>query len=61
MTEYDLFAECLPMIAEMAVRCRKLSRQEYENWKRETMEYAPETVKTLLSKVLISIDLVVLN
>ncbi len=30
MTEYDLFVECIPMIAEMAVRSSRMQRQEYD-------------------------------
>ena len=44
------------MIAEMAARCRRLPRSEYEDWKRETMEQAPEMVKEFISKVFIVID-----
>ena len=52
MTEYDLFVECLPMIAEMAVRCRSLDREDYEAWKAETMERAPDKVKPFMERCL---------
>ncbi len=61
MTEYDLFVECLPMIAEMAVRCRTLDRADYETWKQETMEHAPDMVKSFMGKVLVCIDKVVMG
>ena len=61
MTEYDLFVECLPMIAEMAVRCRSLDREDYEAWKAETMERAPDKVKPFMEKVLVCIDKVVMG
>ena len=61
MTEYDLFVECIPMIAEMAARCRRLSEREYEDWKRETMGHAPEMVREFMGKVLITIDKYVLG
>ncbi len=61
MTEYDLFVECIPMIAEMAARCRRLSEREYEGWKRETMGHAPEMVREFMVKVLITIDRYVLG
>lgn len=56
MTEYDLFVKCIPMIAGMAVRCRRMSRQDYEQWKQETMEHAPEMVKEFVRKVFIVIN-----
>ena len=56
MTELDLYLQCIPMIAEMVVRCQKLSVQQYEEWKRETMETAPESVKGFLVKVFIVIS-----
>ena len=56
MTERDLYVSCIPMIAEMIVRCRKLSGGEYEDWKKETMEHCPETVREFMGKVLTVID-----
>ncbi len=61
MTEHDLFVECLPMIAEMAMRARSLDRADYEIWKQETMEHAPDTVKEFMGKVLVCMDKVVLE
>lgn len=56
MTELDLYLQCIPMIAEMIVICRKLSVQQYEEWKRETLEKAPESVKRFLVKVFVVIS-----
>lgn len=56
MTERDLYISCIPMIAEMAVRCRRLDRQEYDDWKGETIEHAPEMVKRFIGKVFIVIE-----
>lgn len=56
MTELDLYLQCIPMIAEIIVICRKLSVQQYEEWKRETMEAAPDTAKKFLGKVFIVIS-----
>ena len=61
MTEYDLYVSCIPMIAEITVRCQKMDSQGYEGWKQETMEHTPETVKEFMGKVLIGIDSVVLG
>lgn len=33
MTERELFYKMLPEIAEMVVECRKMSVDEYEDWK----------------------------
>ena len=60
MTERELYVFYIPMIAEIAARCRKLSLMEYEDWKRETMEHCPETIKKFMGKVMITIDSVVL-
>ena len=56
MTELDLYLQSIPMIAEMVIICQKLSAQQYEEWKRETLETAPESVKGFLVKVFIVIS-----
>lgn len=56
MTELDLYLQCIPMIAEMIVICQKLPIQQYEEWKRETLEKAPESVKRFLVKVFVVIS-----
>lgn len=61
MTERELCESCIPMIAEMVIRCRRLSGGEYQDWKRETMEHCPETVKEFMGKVLIVMDKYVLE
>lgn len=61
MTEYDLFVECIPMLAEIAARYRKLERADYEAWKQEAMEHAPDMAKEFMGKVLVCIDKVVLG
>lgn len=61
MTEYDLFVKCIPVIAEMAVRCRTLDQQEYENFKCKAIESVDETAKEFVGKVLIVIDSIVLK
>lgn len=61
MTEYELYVSCIPKIAEIVIRCRRLSRSEYEDWKQETMEQAPETVREFMGKVLMVIDSLVLG
>ena len=61
MTEYDLFVSCIPQIARIAIECRRLDRQDYEKFKQETMEHVPETVKEFMSKVLITMDSLVVK
>jgi len=61
MTEYDLFINCIPMIAEIAVKYHGLDRQEYDDWKQETLDTAPETARTFIEKVFIVIDSLVLK
>ena len=54
MTELDLYLQHIPMIAEIVVRCRKLSAQQYEEWKRKTVEASPDAAKEFIIKVLYS-------
>lgn len=61
MTERELYVSCIPMIAEIVVRCRKLSRREYEAWKHETMEHCPKEIKGYMGKTLTVIDKYVLG
>lgn len=61
MTERELYVSCIPQIAKIAVRCRKLPGEEYEDWKREIMEHCPETVKEFMGKVMLVIDSLVLE
>lgn len=56
MTERELYVSCIPQIAEIAARCRRLSGGEYQDWKEETMEHCPDVVKGFMGKVLTVID-----
>lgn len=56
MTERDFYIKSIPMIAEIVVLCREMSQQEYEDWKRETMEAVPDKAKEFMRKVLYCID-----
>lgn len=40
MTERDLFIQEIPKIAEMTVRSREMSNEQYEQWKKESLEQA---------------------
>mgnify|MGYP005797592675 FL=1 len=35
MTEYDLFIQCVPMIAEIVVRAKRMTEEQYRDWKQE--------------------------
>ena len=61
MTEYELFVSCIPQIAEIAARYRRLDRQDYEKFNQETMDHAPEKVKECMRKVFSAIDSLVLE
>lgn len=61
MTEYNLFVDNILIIAEIAVRCRKMDGQKYNSWKQEVMDSAPETTRKFMRKVLIVIDSIVLE
>ncbi len=58
MSERDVFIKCIPMIAEIVVECSKMNEQEYEDWKRETMEAVDDRAKEFIKKVLNCIDAV---
>lgn len=65
MTERGLYVSCIPEIAEIAVRCRKMPMTKYEDWKQEVMEHCmehcPETAKEFMCKVMMVIDKYVLE
>ena len=56
MTERALYEQNIPLIAEIVVECRKLTQEEYENFKKNTIANAPETVRCFIKKVFIVID-----
>ena len=56
MTERDLYIQLIPVISKIAVKCRELSDEEYEAWKKETLDSAPERGKGFLQKVMTVLD-----
>lgn len=56
MTEYDLFVSSIPMIAEIAIRCKYLNQQDYEAFKSGVLNSASEAVKEFVVKVFIVIE-----
>lgn len=61
MSERDVYIKSIPMIAEIIVLCREMSQQEYEDWKRETMEAIGDKAKEFMKKVFICINLVMME
>ena len=56
MTERDLYEQHIPMIAQITVECRKLTEEEYMDFKMDTLERAPEDIKSFMSKVFVVIE-----
>lgn len=57
MTERDLYVKHIPEIAEIVVYARRMSNEEYEQWKQETLEFAKRNgAQGFISKVFIVID-----
>lgn len=56
MSERDLFIQCIPMIAQIIVECRKMDKQQYEEWKKEWIETIADETKEFAGKVFIVID-----
>lgn len=56
MTERDLYIQLIPVISKIAVKCRELSDEEYEAWKKEALSSAPESVKKFVGKTMAAID-----
>ena len=53
MTEYQLFASCIPVIAEMIAECQRMPVQQYEEWKKGVLDATPDQVKEFMEKVLL--------
>lgn len=56
MTEFDLYLQCIPVIAETVVECRKLSAQQYEEWKSKTINATPDKLKSFIVKLFTVIE-----
>lgn len=56
MNGRDFFVQLIPMIKEMITECQKLSKEQYKEWKRETLKVASDDTKAFMSKVFIVID-----
>lgn len=56
MTERELFIQSIPQIAEMIVECRKLSEDEFQQWKSEVVREARDGAKSFIKKVIMVIE-----
>ncbi len=59
MSEYDLFVQFIPIIAEKIVKCRKMDETVFEKWKQDVIQGAPNDVKEFIKKIIIVIDMYV--
>ena len=59
MTEYDLFIQCVPMIAEMVVKVKRMTEKQYQEWKQEqenALKASGQKTNSFALKVLKVID-----
>ena len=52
MTERDLFIQSIPQIAEMIIRCRGLTTEEFEEFKMEVLEETNEDARSFMKNIL---------
>lgn len=57
MTEYDMFVENIPVIAEIIVYSRGSTEEQYQQWKQEFLNKIPEETKRFAKKTLHVIDM----
>lgn len=56
MTERDLFEQLIPRIAEMIIEVRKLSTEEFQSWKQETIDTVPDRAKPFMGKIFVVVE-----
>lgn len=56
ISEREAFVRNIPIIAEMTVDSKKLTENQYQQWKQESLDEAPEDIKGFTKKVLHVID-----
>lgn len=56
MTEMDIFNMYRPQIMELIIICRGMDREQYENWKVETVKETPKKAIGFMKKVLIIVS-----
>ncbi len=60
MTEYNLFIQCVPMIAEMVFRAKRMTEDQYREWRQEyenVLEVSGQERKGFAWKVLEVVDI----
>lgn len=60
MTEYNLFIHCVPMIAEMVFRTKRMTEEQYREWRQEyenVLEVSGQERKDFAWKVLEVVDI----
>ena len=56
MTELEFFREIIPELAEIIIECRKLSTEEYREFRKNLLLNIPEEIMFFGCKVLLIID-----
>ena len=56
MTERDVFVKAVPQIAEMVVEARKLTDEEFAQWKSGVLQDTPERIRPFIEKIYVVIE-----
>ena len=56
MTERDVFVQAIPQIAEMVVEARKLTDEEFAQWKSGVLQDTPERIRPFIEKIYVVIE-----
>lgn len=56
MTERDVFVQAVPQIAEMVVEARKLTDEEFAQWKSGVLQDTPERIRSFIEKIYVVIE-----
>nr|WP_289095089.1 hypothetical protein [uncultured Dorea sp.]DAZ37604.1 MAG TPA: hypothetical protein [Caudoviricetes sp.] len=56
MTERDVFVQAVPQIAEMVVEARKLTDEEFAQWKSGVLQDTPERIRPFIEKIYVVIE-----
>ncbi len=56
MTEREMFDIAVPKIAEMVVEARKLTDEEFAQWKSGVLQDTPERIRSFIEKIYVVIE-----
>lgn len=56
MTEREMFDVAVPKIAEMVVEARKLTDEEFAQWKSGVLQDTPERIRPFIEKIYVAIE-----